>query len=275
MSRKGMVSNLLLVGLLAFLVIPAFADDTTSSAQIGVIGDEEKEDCTCYWDADCPGDDGDCTGYFKCKQSGKLDGTCKKKADAVPTELATAGKASTVDREALAEALTLYFDAYMVPVNEGTGRGDMGFLYAAQRVDLGSPRGFEVHGLLLDVVHEALDTTLGFDFVFPYNSGDCRGTSIEVMRLNALSPEPGNIRIVPDHAVHMLMATRNSLLEAVRTGDAEAAAGPMQAFWDGHGHYHPHHTGRYYPHGHDGEETDPAPQQIAALQRIASRLLDL
>ncbi|HMB54001.1 MAG TPA: hypothetical protein VKU40_11840 [Thermoanaerobaculia bacterium] len=268
-----MIAALLLFGTAGMATADEAHGDTNPAIAIGGGGGTT---CTCYWDADCPGDDGDCTGYGDCEESGKLDGTCKAKAVAQPrTELSSIDGLrldlpQPADAGLVSEALDLYLAAYAVPVEAGTGRPDADLLAAAQRVDLGN-RHAERHLAIQMAVHEALDATLGFDVHLPHLHGDLYGGAVYGMNPRLFA----NVRIVPHGADEMVEALRDGLAAALADNDPAAVGPSLAAFWQANPHYEPHHTGRYYPHGHHGESHDVTHQQIEAVTRIAERLVDL
>ena len=263
----------------ALLLVAAVAAADEAGTQTAIAIDDTAVTCTCYWDRDC-GTGGDCTGYGKCTKSGKLDGTCKTVATEEP--LPHGGAATSVaalrlalpvppaDASAVRDAVELYVRAYAVPVDAGTGRPDATLLAAAQRIDLGA-RHAERHLRIQEAVHEALDATLGFDFILPEIYGDLYGGAVYGVDARLF----GNVRFVPHGADEVVAAVRDALSAALADGDPAAVGAPLAAFWQANPDYAPLHTGRYYPHGHHGESHDVAGQQIEALTRIAERLIDL
>lgn len=263
--------------LAVLLLVPAVTTAQPAQAPLAADTGEDKEDCNCYWDSDCGDTTPDCTGYNKCKLQGKLDGTCQGR-DAVPVDPGTTTDALSVDvgpaagpnPAAVAHAVELYVKAYLSPTVEGTGRGDIELIREAQQVDLGR-RHAARHLKIQEAVHEALDATLGFDFLMPFPHGDLFGGAV----YGYDSAHFGNVRIVPPAAPELVEAVRTGLVEAVRTGDAAAVAAPLGDFWQRNPDYEPFHTGRYYPHGHEHESQEVVHIQTAALERIAERLIDL
>jgi hypothetical protein len=225
----------------------------------------EPVTCTCYWDADC-GTGGDCTGYGKCTRSGKLDGTCKTVVVVDQPQAILSGDAPqqlrfAAEPEELAAAVDLYFKAYLKPARLGDGTADARLFSRAQAVWLGS-RTQELHAAVQEAIHEALDTTLGFDFVFPEPA--------------CFNPSGlGNLRAVPEAGPGLIQAVRIGFTEGILNRDPSAVDQPLREFWKQNPDYHPNHTGRYYPHGHTGESHDPELAQREALQRILTRLIEL
>lgn len=169
-----------------------------------------------------------------------LVAACTSTAEPPPptTPVATRG-------EEVAATLDLYFQAYRVPVVAGTGSPDPELW--RQAVARGGPR-------YTQLVHDALDVALGFDFVHP--------PSLDPMfctRAPEADDRPGLIRAVePVAATAMLDAVAAAVHEAVVASDPRRVTPRMMlSFWSTqHGSYHPMHTGRCYPHGHV-EYTEP------------------
>ena len=222
--------------------------------------------CTCYWDADC-GTGGDCTGYGNCTLSGKLDGTCKKDAELELLAISPGDARRSqelrfaAEPEELAAAVDFYFKAYLKPARLGDGTADAALFSRAQAIWLGE-RTRELHAVVQEAIHEALDTTLGFDFVFPQPA--CFNPS----RL-------GNVRAVPEAGPGLIQTVRTGFLEGILNRDPSAVDQPLREFWKRNPEYHPNHTGRYYPHGHTGESHDAESVQREALQKILGRLIEL
>lgn len=223
--------------------------------------EDEQETCNCYWDRDC-GTGGDCTGYFQCKLSGKLDGTCKKPA----ADVEVLGKAAQrlrleAEPEELAAAVDFYFQAYLSPARKGDGPADLRSFSRAKAIWLSSSNQ-TIHEVVQEAVHEALDTTIGFDFVYP-------------QPLCVSRSQRGNLRAVPEAGAELIEAVRDGLVQGLLTRDATVIEQNLAGFWARHPDYHPNHTGRYYPHGHAGESSDPQALQREALGQILQRLLEL
>lgn len=139
--------------------------------------------------------------------------------------------------EKIAVAVDLYLQAYRAAIETNGGEPDYSLW---TRAVSNSPQAAAF-------VHDAMDVTFGFDFVHP----------------PALDPEvcgpadparPGDIRAVEDvpAALALMDALREDLGRAIRELEPERVGEQMDAFWAGaYWYYHPMHTGRCYPHGHD------------------------
>ncbi|HZO13494.1 MAG TPA: hypothetical protein VFB62_09545 [Polyangiaceae bacterium] len=214
-------------------------------------------DCECYRAEDCDStepDDWICRGYKLCGGTGKLDGTCLAAPVSPPWS-----------PELLSEALTLYFEAYAIPISSGEGRPDPDLLAEAQDVQLSQVQ----HDAVKETVHLALDAVIGFDFDFPARPGRSSNAG------NSVDPFVfGNIRGTPAEAAAIVEAARVGMVEAILTRNLNAVAEPLEDFWAAHPDFHPHHTGRLYAHGHaqyDG--IAPLDAQIDHLKRFLRHLL--
>lgn len=210
-------------------------------------------DCNCYWSKDCPGHMY-CGDYFKCRLKGQpgsnkiFDGTCRKRA--------TGAIWLRVNPQSVANAVDLYFQAYMEPITRGGGRPNEELLRAAQAIRLGRIW----HKELQENVRSALDAVLGFDFHPP--NPICRtdfGT-IGVSNIPA--------------AVALVEETRMGFREAILENNADVIERHIMAFWSEFPEYVPMHTGRCYPHGHPEFDISPEACQIAHLKAILWVLLE-
>lgn len=206
------------------------------------------KDCDCYWSSDCPGHQY-CGDYFKCRMKGKLDGTCRKRA--------TGAIWLRVNPQSVANAVDLYFQAYMEPITTGGGRPNEELLRAAQAVRLSRTW----HKELQENVRSALDAVLGFDFLPP----------------TPICPTDfGNISTIPDirAALAIVEETRMGFVDAIVENNADVIESHIMMFWEEHPGYVPMHTGRCYPHGHPEFVISPEACQIAHLKAILWVLLE-
>lgn len=211
--------------------------------------------CECYLDADCPEDRPDCTYYFqghcrewKNEENKTRDGLCKG------SNLKFFWR--RVDPNRVVAAIDLYFQAYMDAIR-GDGQPNEELLNAAQRVSLRPSRTW--HNELQRVVHDALDTVLGFDFHWPQLKCSKFGSIVGLPDTNA--------------AVALVEHTREGFMEAILNNNPDMMEEHIMSFWRVHTEYAPLHTGRCYPHGHP-EQSAPEVCQIDSLKRTLRVLLE-
>ncbi|HET9229265.1 MAG TPA: hypothetical protein VFR31_21475 [Thermoanaerobaculia bacterium] len=203
--------------------------------------------CDCYWSSEC-GTGKKCDYASGCTKSGKKDGTCT-------TANAEVVIASSFE---VASALSFWFDAYIAAANEERdGLPDEALVKRA----LDSGMSERAHALVRDEVINALDILLGFDAVLP--RGDCQEHDPRCLAQLRIPAEP--------EAVELLEVAKEALIGAVLNGDPSNIGEALGAFWNKSA-FEPHHTGRCYPHGHEGFST-PLECQTDELRRVATLLI--
>jgi hypothetical protein len=205
--------------------------------------------CNCYWSSDC-GSGQSCSYSSGCTHNGKLDGTCSGGGGFGPT-----------DPIIMARALDLYFRAYEEAISRGGGRPDFNLIAEAMETPL-EPHE-EWHVFLQDVVHNALDRVIGWDFDFPptLRLANCFGN---IRAVNGVQDSLQNVGVV-----------RDGFKEAVEKNDPKVIGRVLEEWWSQNSQYEPRHHGRCDPHGHD-EVTDEASSkscQTTELTRILEVLL--
>jgi hypothetical protein len=123
------------------------------------------------------------------------------------------------------------------------------------------------------IVHNALDLTLGFDFIGPQPScigadedGQLDPGGLGQMRLAAKDALPEEIELA--EIVHQ------SVVGAIKANKPDIVAQPIQLFWKKHPTYQPRHTGRCFPHGHPEFPYETAEEcQIEELRHMLSLFL--
>ncbi len=183
----------------------------------------ENGACNCYYSSDCSA--GTCGGYGSCGASGKNDGTCS-----------TVGLSIRENPIAISTAIDYYFKAFGKAIENGGGHPDADLAKAAEAVPL-STGG---HNLVEYTVWVSLDAVMGWDFMYPSSFLRTSGFLGNIREVNGVSSAAG-----------LVDATRQGLINAVRSGNANDAAKPVEAFWVSNPAFTPHHLGRCYPHGHD------------------------
>lgn len=224
-----------------------------------------RGDCGCYFSTNC-GARQYCNyrtilgggGTSHCCQRGKLDGVCATKS-------AVSAYWSQVEVSAVTLAISKYFQAYLVPVARGEGRPDETWLREAVnvRIHANAQVGNLWHSVLQELVHNALDIVLGYDF--------------EGIRSPVLTVQDfgfGNIRGLRDPvaATALVRATYLGIKGAVERRSSNEISKNIREFWVRYPRYVPMHTGRCYPHGHPGQ-TDALTCQIDALVRLVEVVL--
>jgi hypothetical protein len=226
--------------------------------------------CNCYRDYNCTGEtnwcdilDVNCALGKKnhCTCNGKNDGLCK-----IWTPTPTPNPFTPQAPAPVIESIDLFFRAYLVPIDQGEGRADGGLLAAAYSIILTSNLSTtDLHR----VVAEALDAVIGFDLVFPAwhvpyaDPGQGMGPLVV-----------GNIRGTPPGSAEIVRAAREAMLQAIETRNLNVIEPLLADFWSNHPDYHPMHTGRLYPHGHEGDESlVPLEAQVQTLRRLVQQVI--
>jgi hypothetical protein len=206
--------------------------------------------CTCYWSSDCTS--GSCNYSSGCTQSGKNDGTCK----------VTTGSVIKPDVLLAAEAIETMFEGYIVAGQTRDGLPDEGLNGQARR--LNSVLTPLQYGEIQETVFNAIDITMGFDFVHP--RGDCVAYDARCL---------GQFIIQLDaRGVALLRATQSGFTRALTSNDRGVLAESLQSFWQENTDFAPHHMGRCYPHGHaEFPYASPLECQVDELGRLLDTFL--
>jgi hypothetical protein len=194
--------------------------------------------CNCYYRSDCPRPElagwacryWPWTPWAQCTASGKFDGVCAYTPPWYnPTD-------RIVSHEAVSEAVDLWFRAYIAGAPKGgDGLPDEELVSKALAIPL--PK--DVHLGIKAVVFNTLDVLAGFDFRTP--PGNCYAQDPRCLGFFRIQLDPEGVRL--------LESGRRGLVESIRRGDKGIMERELQDFWKT-SDYHPHHTGRCYPHGH-------------------------
>ena len=205
--------------------------------------------CDCYWSSEC-GTGKTCNYSSGCTKSGKLDGTCSSGSAVVS---ATA--------EQLASAVTFWMDGYIATSVAGKdGLPDP--LMVDRTAQLGLSQ--QAQELVRDQIFNTLDVLLGFDVALP--RGNCLANDRRCLAQYRIPIEAEGARL--------LEAGKDGLVKAILTGQASSVDQALDIYWS-RLDYEPHHTGRCYPHGHEGHPVTPLDCQKDELGRIAAALLSM
>lgn len=207
------------------------------------------DNCDCYWSSEC-GSGKKCDYASGCTKNGKLDGTCTA---------STSAALATVDQ--MTEALTHWFDAYIATaIDSKDGLPDAGLVDKTTQLGLSE----RAQAAIRDEVINSLDVLLGFDITLP--RGNCLEQDYRCL---------AQLRIpIDEKGSALLQAAKEGLVASVQDGNPSSLYATLEGFWK-FTEYHPHHTGRCYPHGHHGHEESPLECHQDELGRIADHLISL
>lgn len=234
--------------------------------------------CNCYYGKDCGGEK-TCKitnpwclpGPKSCACDLKSDGLCKPKDDAgfLPPSLILDESNVT----AISLGIDFYFQAYMEPIAtnpDGSGAPDPNLLAAADTALLGA--GSLPNSGIHQIVAEALDALIGFDFMFPHFPSTAAVLQGQARTVGVR----GHIRGTPRESLELLECGRRAILGGIETRNLNVVDEELDRFWLAHPDYHPSHTGRLFNHGHaDYDEKVGSPQdgQVAKLRDLVQILL--
>ena len=246
----------LISGLLIGSNVIANSDNATRDAPvIGVIQPASAftDICDCYFNTDCAVAGGqEYCNLFICDVAGKLDGVCFPGPEPGP-----GGGIDPLDLPLAASSAGNYFKAYSLTVRSPDGVPTPEAVDAIRQAQQ-SHLSIEGHLAVQAIFINTLDRLVGFDLVYaPRQNCGVAG----------IFPSYRGVR---GEAVEALLHTAVvAVTEAVTANDPRLIAQPIRTFWRNYPEYHPNHSGRCYPHGHDDYPYDsPANCQIEEIQAV-------
>ncbi len=246
----------LIFGLLICSNVIAKSDNAKrASPVIGVVQPASafEDICDCYFNTDCAVAGGqEYCNLFICDVAGKLDGVC------FPGPEPGGGSGiDPLDLPLAASSVGDYFKAFLLTVRSPDG------VPTPEAVDVirqaqESRLSIEDHLAVQAIFTNILDRLVGFDLVYAPRQ-NC----------GAAGKFPA-YRGVRGKSVEALLHTVGvAVTEAITSNDPRLIAQPIRTFWRNYPEYHPNHSGRCYPHGHDDYPYDtPANCQIEEIQAV-------
>jgi len=247
-----------------FSFVVALLGITQAAAQedfLRVIGLKDlsaRRTCTCSWNVDCRVggrrlqfcDQGGCT------ETDNNTGTCR------------AWAVGDFSSPVFFRVVDLYFQAFITSARGDGGPPNMDLVRRAQDQRLTIDEHFAVQM----IVHNALDITLGFDFITPRSS--CIGSDDNQIDPGGL----GQIRLAAKDArregIELAEIVHQGLIAAIKANAPDEIAKPISLFWKKHPNYKPRYSGRCWSEGISNFPYKTAEEcQIAELTDMLTLLL--